>query len=106
VNEQNNSTSTQDQQSGSSISDVFAKPVGQGQPSEELASHSPVGEQPQGEQRQEHGEGAIPEAVEALEKAAEKGLKKTSGLVGSTIDKVADAAISALGGKPDQNSTG
>lgn len=48
-------------------------------------------------------EGAIPQAVEALEKAADKGLEKTSDVVGSTIDKVADAAINALGGKPKED---
>jgi hypothetical protein len=106
VNEQNNSTPTQGEQSVSSIGEVFAVPVGQRQPTGELQSHSPASEQSQGEQPEEHAEGAIPKAVEAIEKAAEKGLEKTSGLVGSTIDKVADAAISALGGKPDQKSNG
>ena len=106
MNQQNNSTSPQGEQSVSSIGEVFAMPVGQRQQTENAQSHSPVSEEPQGEQQEEHAEGAIPKAVEVIEKAAEKGLEKTSGLVGSTIDKVADAAISALGGKPDQNSNG
>jgi hypothetical protein len=48
----------------------------------------------------EQAKGVIPKAAEAAEKAAEKGLEKTSSVVGGTIDKVADAAISALGGTP------
>jgi hypothetical protein len=48
----------------------------------------------------EHAKGVIPKAAEAAEKAAEKGLEKTSSVVGGTIDKVADAAINALGGSP------
>lgn len=51
----------------------------------------------------EHVKGVIPKAAEAAEKAAEKGLEKTSSVVGGTIDKVADAAISALGGNPHSN---
>jgi hypothetical protein len=46
----------------------------------------------------EHAKGVIPKAAEAAEKAGEKDLEKTSSVVGSTIDIVADAAISALGG--------
>ena len=48
----------------------------------------------------EHAKGVIPKAAEAAEQAAEKGLEKTSSVVGSAIDKVADAAISVLQGSP------
>ncbi|WP_300972829.1 hypothetical protein [Sphingomonas sp. LHG3406-1] len=112
MNEQNNSRPNPDQQSPSSRDDRSAIPLGQGPTGEASPGKSPAGEQhqdqelqgqqPQG-QAHENAEGAIPKAVEAIEKAADKGLEKTSGVVGSTIDKVADAAISALGGRPDQN---
>jgi len=61
------------------------------------------GQQPEG-QSHEHPEGIIPKAAGLAEQAVETGLAKTSGIVGNTIDKVADAAISALGGHPKDNS--
>lgn len=112
VNEQNNPNRDPAQQGLSSTDDRSAIPLGQqppiaGVPSQSGGSGQSQGDQPQGQQTsqqpQEHAGGAIPKAVEAVEKAADKGLEKTSGVVGSTIDKVADAAISALGGKPNHD---
>ena len=68
----------------------------------------PAGQQPQAQQpesgSQEQPEGVIPKAAELAEKAVETGLEKTSNIVGNAIDKVADAAISALGGRPEEDS--
>jgi hypothetical protein len=68
----------------------------------------PLGQQPQGQetegQSDKQAEGVIPKAAELAEKAVDKGLEKTSGVVGTTIDKVADAAISVLGGQPKKES--
>jgi hypothetical protein len=75
---------------------------GQAQRQQPAGQHQ-EGRQPAG-QSQEHPDGIIPKAAEMAEKAVETGLEKTSGGVGSTIDKVADAAISALGGRPKENS--
>jgi hypothetical protein len=108
MNEQNNSRPDPAQQGLSSTDDRSAIPLGQqpplaGSASQSPAGQQPLGDQPTGQQSQTQGEGAIPKAVEAIEKAADKGLEKTSGVVGNTIDKVADAAIGVLGGKPDHN---
>ena len=70
---------------------------------QQSAGQQPGGQQPEG-QSHEQSEGLIPKAAELAEKAVETGLEKTSGVVGSTIDKVADAAISALGGHPERRS--
>jgi len=92
-------------ENGSNLSDDRqAIPMGQ-QPMGAPASNqepSGLGEMPQGasDSSGEHAKGVIPKAAEAAEKVAEKGLEKTSSVVGGTIDKVADAAISALGGSP------
>ena len=61
------------------------------------------GQQPSG-QSHEQPEGVIPKAAEMAEKAVETGLEKTSEIVGNVIDTVADAAISALGGRPKEDS--
>jgi hypothetical protein len=68
---------------------------------QQSAGQQPGGQQPGG-QSHEQSEGLIPKAAEMAEKAVETGLEKTSGVVGNTIDKVADAAISALGGHPEK----
>jgi hypothetical protein len=114
VNDKDDFSTTPNPQGLSTSRDQSAIPLGQQPPSPGSFAQSPSSSQPQGQapgqgqapqqgQGQEHAEGAIPKAVEAIEKAADKGLEKTSDVVGSTIDKVADAAISALGGNPDKN---
>jgi hypothetical protein len=78
-----------------------------GQPSQgqqQTQTQPPRDEQSQGQQpaaqSHEQPEGVIPKAAEMAEKAVETGLEKTSEIVGNAIDTVADAAISALGGRP------
>lgn len=101
----NEPNSVPNSNNGSSLSDDRqAIPIGQqamGATTSDQES-SPSGEMPPmaSDPSSEHAKGVIPKAAEAAEKAAEKGLEKTSSVVGGTIDKVADAAISALGGSP------
>jgi hypothetical protein len=48
-------------------------------------------------------DGLIQKAEAIAENAIETGLEKTSNVVGTVIDKVADAAQATLGGKTDKN---
>ena len=75
----------------------------QGQHQPRAQDEQSQGQQPEG-QSHEQSEGIIPKAAELAEKAVETGLAKTSDIVGNAIDKVADAAISALGGRPNEDS--
>lgn len=105
MTEQRNSRPDPAQQGLRSSDDRSAIPLAEqpspaGSASQSPSGQQPLNDQPTGQQSQDQAEGAIPKAVEVIEKAADKGLEKTSTVVGETIDKVADAAIGALGGKP------